>query len=189
LVLCFADLSLQTRSKDGEVMKPAIAKSAGNLRAVPREAEAPARSDQSPSQSPMEEPRTSVVRRVDPRRAAARHQSVAPRSRAWRCLESAQPAPRSPSERDPSISIAQVSTNGERLRHSGPDEWLPEAAEFVHRAALLVAHDLGFERCLSVCLRGPTSVLSVSDAGPTTIMSVAGPVAQLSNVLRKRGIK
>jgi hypothetical protein len=31
--------------------------------------------------------------------------------------------------------------------------------------------------------------LSVADAGPTTIMSVAGPVAQMSNVLRKRGIK
>jgi hypothetical protein len=167
-------------------MKPASAKSAGKLRVVPREAEAPTRA----SQSPSEEPRTSVVRKVDPQRAAAaRRQSVAPSTRGWRCLEAGQPAARSPSERDPSISIAQVSTNGERVRHSGPDQWLPEAAEFVHRAALLVAHGLGFERCLSVCLRGPDSVLSVSDAGPTTIMSVAGPVAQMSNVLRKRGIK
>lgn len=165
-------------------MKPA--KFAGKLRAVPREADAPAR----PSQHLGEEPRTSVVRKIDPRRAAAaQRQSVAPSARGWRCLESLQPAPRSASERDPSISIAQLSTDGERLRQSGPDEWLPEAAEFVHRAALLVAQDLGFERCLSVCLRGQTSVLSVSDAGPTTIMSVAGPVAQLSNVLRKRGIK
>jgi len=166
-------------------MKPS-AKSAGHLRAVPRQADAPARA----SESPSEEPRTSVVRKVDPRHAApSQRPSVAPSTRGWRCLDSAQPAARSASERDPSISIAQVSTNGERVRHSGPDAWLPDAAEFVHRVALLVAHDLGFERCLSVCLRGPTSVLSVSDAGPTTIMSVAGPVAQLSNVLRKRGIK
>ena len=167
-------------------MKPTSAKSVGHLRAVPRQEEAPARA----SQSPSEEPRTSVVRKVDARRAAtSRRESAAPSTGGWRCLESAQPAARNTSERDPSITIAQVSTNGERLRHSGPDQWLPEAAEFVHRAALLVAHGLGFERCLSVCLRGPSSVLSVSDAGPTTIMSVAGPVAQLSNVLRKRGIK
>ena len=112
-----------------------------------------------------------------------------PSARGWRCLELAEPAPRSPSELEPSISIAQLSTSGERLRQSGPDQWLPEAAEFVHRAALLVAQDLGFERCLSVCLRGETSVLAVSEAGPTTIMSVAGPVDQMSNVLRKRGIK
>ncbi|HKO90177.1 MAG TPA: hypothetical protein VJU61_03430, partial [Polyangiaceae bacterium] len=100
-------------------MKPASAKPAVKLRAVPRAAEAPARA----SQSPSEEPRTSVVRKVDPRRAAAAQRpSAAPSTGGWRCLEAAQPRARNMSEPDPSVSIAQVSTSGERLRHSGPDE-------------------------------------------------------------------
>ena len=61
--------------------------------------------------------------------------------------------------------------------------------EFVHRAALLVAQGLGFERCRSVCLQGAHAVLTVSDAGPSTVTGVTGPVEQLSNVLRQRGLK
>jgi len=40
-----------------------------------------------------------------------------------------------------------------------------------------------------VCLQGTDSVLSVSDAGPSTVTGVTGPVEQLSNVLRQRGLK
>ena len=139
-----------------------------------------------------EEPRTGVVRKMVA--APAQTRAIAavrprPRARGWRCLEPAQSRPRQADRRDSSVSIAQVSLHGERLRQSGPDEWLPEAAEFVHRAALLVAQGLGFERCRSVCLQGPRTVLSVTDAGPSTITGVAGPARQLSNVLRNRGLK
>jgi len=157
--------------------------------------------EQRPSEErrPREEPRTGVVRKVsaqgpEPRSAppSAKRRSgmrLAQRnSRDWRCLEPAQPEEHRP-RRDSKVSIAQVSLNGECLRQSGPDEWLPEAAEFVHRVALLVAQGLGFERCRSVCLQGPEAVLQVSDAGPSTITGVAGPVRQLSNVLRTRGLK
>jgi hypothetical protein len=171
---------------------------------------APFKSRQLPEQRPSEErhrreePRTGVVRKVSAQSSQPRSaspQSVPPRSSrssgvrlaqrtadGWRCLEPAQPEEARP-RRDSSVSIAQVSLNGQRLRHSGPDEWLPEAAEFVHRAALLVAQGLGFERCRSVCLQGPESVLSVSEAGPSTINGVTGPSRQLSNVLRNRGLK
>jgi len=143
-----------------------------------------------------EEPRTGVVRKVVAAScqlpsqvraiAAVRSRRLA---RYWRCLEPAQPEPRRAGRSDSTVSIAQLSLQGERLRQSGPDEWLPEAAEFVHRAALLVAQGLGFERCRSVCLQGPRTVLSVTDASPSTITGVAGPARQLSNVLRKRGLK
>jgi len=166
---------------------------------------APFKSRQLPGQRsseerrPSEEPRTGVVRKVSA-------QSLEPRivppssnrrsdlrlaqraSRGWRCLEPVQPEEQRP-RRDSSVSIAHVSLAGECLHQSGPDEWLPEAVEFVHRAALLVAQGLGFERCRSVCLQGPKSVLSVSDAGPSTVTGVTGPVRQLSNVLRIRGLK
>jgi hypothetical protein len=146
-----------------------------------------------PSRSaPSEEPRTGVVRKVVAAPGQVRAiAALRPRrpARDWRCLEPAQPEPRRAVKRDSSVSIAQVSLQGERLRQSGPDEWLPEAAEFVHRAALLVAQGLGFERCCSVCLQGPRMVLSVTDASRSTITGVAGPARQLSNVLRKRGLK
>ena len=150
-------------------------------------------SQQFPSRSSSsEEPRTGVVRKMVAQPPQGRV-SAALRSRrlarGWRCLEPARPEPRPTTKRDSGVSIAQVSLQGERLRQSGPDEWLPEAAEFVHRAALLVAQGLGFERCRSVCLQGPHSVLCVTDAGPSTITGVAGPARQLSNVLRNRGLK
>jgi len=150
-------------------------------------------SERVPSErAPSEEPRTGIVRKMVVRPSQLRAiAAVRPRLQApaWRCLEPTQPEPRQVSRRDSSVSVARVSREGERLRQSGPDEWLPEAAEFVHRTALLVAQGLGFERCRSVCLQGPRSVLSVTDAGPSTITGVAGPARQLSNVLRNRGLK
>jgi hypothetical protein len=111
-------------------------------------------------------------------------------SREWRCLELGQPESTRPARRDYSrVSIAQLSIRGERLRQSGPAEWLPDTTEFVHRAALLVAQGLGFTRCRGVCLQGERAVLSVSDAGPSTVTGVTGPVEQLSGVLRQRGLK
>jgi hypothetical protein len=111
-------------------------------------------------------------------------------SREWRCLVLGQPESPRLGRRDYSrVSIAQLSVNGERLRHSGPAEWLPDTTEFVHRAALLVAQGLGFERCRSVCLQGASAVLTVSEAGPSTVTGVTGPVEQLSSVLRQRGLK
>jgi len=168
---------------------------------------------------PREEPRTGVVRKASAHLSAqssaaqasaaqasavppsAVPPSAVPRSKrdsgvrlaqrassSWRCLEPAQPEEHR-SRSGSSVSIAQVSLEGRCLRQSGPDEWLPEAAEFVHRAALLVAQGLGFERCRSVCLQGRETVLSVSDSGPGTITGVTGPARQLANVLRSRGLK
>jgi len=74
------------------------------------------------------------------------------------------------------------------LRQSGPDAWMPEAGEFVHRLALLVAQGLGFDRSRAATLRGPSSVLSVSEAGPSRVVAVSGPVEAMSKVLRKSGL-
>ena len=82
-----------------------------------------------------------------------------------------------------------MSVSGTLLRQRGDQEWLPEASEFVHRLALRVTQGLGFERCQAVCLRGPKSVLSVSEAGPTTIVAVSGPTRALGNVLRRMGLE
>lgn len=134
--------------------------------------------------APASEPRSTPARSDRPSGVRLTQRAA----RAWRCLQPYPPEQQSP-RRDASVSIAQVSLSGARLRQSGPDEWLPEAAEFVHRAALLVAQGLGFERCSSVCLQGPESLLQVSDAGPCTITGVSGPSWQLSNVRRARGLK
>jgi hypothetical protein len=111
------------------------------------------------------------------------------RARAWRCLEA---DPRKPAERPSQqalISTSQLSFQGDRLRHSGPHEWLPDATEFVHRASHLIARGLGFELCRSVCLQGPASVFSVSIAGNNAVVGVTGPARPMSNVLRQRGLR
>ena len=156
-------------------MKPSIVKPTGSGRE---------------SSSQGEEPRTGVVRKLNAAVSSARPRrpSGVRSKRDWRCLEPSAPE-RRPSERPSNVSIAQLSTQGERLRQSGPDEWLPEATEFVHRAALLVAQGLGFDRCRSVCLQSAAGVLSVADAGPASIVGVVGPARLLSSVLRKRGLK
>jgi hypothetical protein len=110
------------------------------------------------------------------------------RARAWRCLE-ADPRQPERSSHEALVSTAQLTFLGERLRHNGPHEWLPDATEFVHRASHLIARGLGFELCRSVCLQGPAAVFSVSSAGCTTVVGVAGPARPLSNVLRERGLR
>jgi hypothetical protein len=87
------------------------------------------------------------------------------------------------------VSTAQLSFQGERLRHSGPHEWLPDETEFVNRASHLIARGLGFELCRSVCLQGAASVFSVSIAASSTVVGVAGPARPMSNVLRQRGLR
>jgi hypothetical protein len=67
--------------------------------------------------------------------------------------------------------------------------WLPDAADFVHRMALLVAQGLGFDRRRGVCLRSATAVLPVSEAGPTRVVAVSGPQRRMSNVLRRVGLE
>ena len=142
-----------------------------------------------------EEPRTGVVRKVDVSRTApdgARNSSLRPRapaSGAWRCLEWGERPSQRPPPRDPEVSIAQVSTSGRVLRETGPDAWLPEAADFVHRMALLVAQGFGFDRCRGVYLRSATAVLSVSEAGPTRVVGVSGPQRQMRNVLSRVGLE
>ena len=149
----------------------------------------------SPQHPASEEPRTGVVRRVDVSRAppdATRNTSIRPPasgSGAWRCLEWGERPSQRPPQQDPEVSIAQVSTSGRVLRQTGPDVWLPDAADFVHRMALLVAQGLGFDRCRGVCLRSATAVLSVSEAGPTRVVGVSGLQQHMSNVLRRVGLE
>lgn len=126
---------------------------------------------------PSEEPRTGVVRRVE--------------AEGWRCLDSG----RTPGERrrrrarpPAEVSIAQLSSSGDLLRQSGPDAWLPDAADFMHRMSGLLARGLGFERCRSVCLKGQRAVLSVAEAG-TKRVAVTGPMLAMTNVLRRAGLE
>ncbi len=107
----------------------------------------------------------------------------------WRCLDWPEP-PQKPAATEPlRASVAQVDMDGRVLRHSGPHAWLPEAGEFVHRLALLVAQGLGFDRCRAATLRGTRSVLSVSEAGPSRIVAVTGPSDLMNNVLEKSGLE
>ncbi|MEY4548591.1 MAG: hypothetical protein RL685_4786 [Pseudomonadota bacterium] len=141
-----------------------------------------------------EEPRTGVVRKaVLPEANNSSASGFRPRlklrrARAWRCLE-ADPRQPERSSHEALVSTAQLTFLGERLRHNGPHEWLPDATEFVHRASHLIARGLGFELCRSVCLQGSAAVFSVSSAGCTTVVGVAGPARPLSNVLRERGLR
>lgn len=164
------------------------------------------------------EPRTGVVRKVETRAAAAAPSREHPqkrdfasgivrrapereehagaaldraKSRAWRCLEwAAVPEKAPPSEPPaPRVSVAQVTTSGDLVRQSGPDEALPETAGFIHRVAALIAQDLGFRRCRALCLRGPASALSVAQAGASRIVGVTGPLRDLGNVLRRMDLE
>jgi hypothetical protein len=112
--------------------------------------------------------------------------------RAWRCLEWAdRPSqrPAKPNSKNSKVSIVQLSMSGRLLRQTGPSQWLPEASDFVHRMALLVAQGLGFDHCRAVCLRNQSAVLSVTEAGPTKIVAVSGPPRQMPNVLRRMGLE
>ncbi len=170
-------------------------------------ADAKRRSPRGESERPSEEPRTGVVRKVKlaasrpapstaaPRRAAPKtapptaHSKSDEDTGAWRCLEWGERPSQRPPKRHASVSVAQLSTSGQLIRQDGPDAWLPEAGDFVHRMALLVAQGLGFDRCRAVCLRGPNAVLSVSEAGATKVVAVTGPVPPMANVLRRAGLE
>jgi hypothetical protein len=87
------------------------------------------------------------------------------------------------------VTIVQLSKNGDLIRQNGPDAWLPEAGDFVQRMSRLLAQGLGFERCRSLCLKGATSVLAVTEAGDSKVVAVSGPVRSMTNVLRRAGIE
>jgi hypothetical protein len=129
------------------------------------------------------------MRRGGSTRPSAGEALASSKSRAWRCLEWGESSSQRPEPVAPRVSIAQITSAGELLRQSGPDETLPETAEFVHRISTLIAHGLGFGRCRALCLRGPGSALSVSEAGPTKVVSVTGPVRQMVNVLRRMDLE
>ena len=189
-------------------MKPAIAEVGVSRRAAQsRAAHEPAT---------REEPRTGVVRKVDVQpavgsgkvgRASTRPSPsrVVPRgdvgerpslpaesssdSGTWRCLEWGEKSRPRSAKRSSEVSVVQLSTSGKLLRKRGPDEWLPEAGDFVHRMALLVAQGLGFDDCTAVHLRGSANAISVSHAGPAKVVGIAGPLRQLSKVLRRVGLE
>ena len=131
-----------------------------------------------------------IVRRAEPANASNEPLERA-KSRAWRCLEwAAVPEKASSSEPPaPRVSIAQITTQGELMRQSGPNEVLPETTRFMHRVATLIAQDLGFGRCRALCLRGPESALSVAQAGATKVVGVTGPVRDMTNVLRRMDLE
>jgi hypothetical protein len=159
-----------------------------------------------------DEPRTGVVRRMNVgtserqsgliRRPTGRAESAgklrsdathesrsAGTSADWRCLE----WDRAPKERRPKrnskVTIVQLSSSGDLVRQNGPDEWLPQAGDFVHRMSRLVAQGLGFHRCHSVCLRSSSAALTITEAGDAKVMVVSGPLASMSRVLRRAGLE
>jgi hypothetical protein len=155
-----------------------------------------------------QEPRTGVVRRVafraSPALAVARPAPAPEQERSeragesqpargsgeWRCLEAwNQPSKERRQRRNAKVTIVQLSKNGDLIRQNGPDAWLPEAGDFVQRMSRLLAQGLGFERCRSVCLKGASSVLTVTEAGDTKVVVVNGPARSMTNVLRRAGIE
>jgi hypothetical protein len=175
------------------------------------ESPAPQPPSRGPDAARSDEPRTGVMRRAatEPsqrdsgliERTPSRHGSSgktrAARPRAslggavdgWRCLEwdRAQKERRVTSHSK--VTIVQMSRSGDLVRQNGPDAWLPEAGDFVHRMARLVAHGLGFERCRALYLRGQSTVLTVSEAGATRLVAVSGPLRSMTNVLRRAGLE
>jgi len=125
-----------------------------------------------------EEPRTGVVRRVEPS--------------GWRCLEWKAPSKRQrrprPEATTSKVTIVQLSAEGELIRQNGPDGWLPEAGDFMHRMSTLLARSLGFEECRALCLRNESAVLAVSSVGSSKVVAVSGPAQSMANVLRRVGM-
>jgi hypothetical protein len=134
-------------------------------------------SERRPIQS-AEEPRTGVVRRVEPS--------------GWRCLEWQAPSKRPrrprPAATTAKVTIVQLSVEGELIRQNGPDGWLPEAGDFMQRMSTLLARSLGFDECRSLCLRNEASVLAVSAVGQSKVVAVSGPTRSMTNVLRRVGL-
>jgi len=125
-----------------------------------------------------EEPRTGVVRRVE--------------ANGWSCLEWKAPAKRPrrsrPEATSAKVTIVQLSIEGDLLRQNGPDGWLPEAGDFMHRMSTLLARSLGFDECRSLCLRNENAVLAVSSVGSSKVVAVSGPARSMANVLRRVGL-
>jgi hypothetical protein len=131
-----------------------------------------------------------IVRRALPATPASETLDRA-KSRAWRCLEWAAVPEKAPRSEPPAprVSIAQITTHGALMRQSGPDETLPETAEFMHRVSTLVAQGLGFRRCRALCLRGSETALSVAQAGANKVVGVSGPLGDMTNVLRRMDLE
>jgi hypothetical protein len=158
---------------------------------------------------PPEEPQTGVVRTLDdPERqsgliARPRSRPSSGRMRAarllaeqtgdnsgeWRCLEWDQGQRGRRPKRNSKVTIVQLTWDGDLIRQNGPDSWLPEAGDFVHRMARLLAQGLGFERCRSLCLRSSSAALAVAEAGDTKVVAVSGPSPSMTNVLRRAGLE
>lgn len=155
-----------------------------------------------------EEPRTGVVRRMDPRAGARRPapvhgqapsegRAVGPASEprdgspsGWACLEAwRQPARERRPRRNAKVTIAQLSRSGDLVRQNGPDAWLPEAGDFMQRMSRLLAQGLGYERCRSLCLKGSSAALTVTEAGESKVVAVTGPLRSMVNVLRRAGLE
>jgi hypothetical protein len=107
----------------------------------------------------------------------------------WRCLTWDRTKQERRVTSRSKVTIVQLSQSGDLVRQNGPDAWLPDAGDFVHRMARLVAHGLGFERCRSLCLRGQQTVLAVSEAGDKRLVAVSGPLRSMTNVLRRAGLE
>jgi hypothetical protein len=176
--------------------------------AMPEAPEAPL----SRASASSEEPRTGVVRVMGRRegqsgaRAVERAPAALPASEQrperprrerskssaseWRCLEAwSQPTKERRMRRSSKVTIVQLSRNGDLIRQNGPDAWLPEAGDFMQRMSRLLAQGLGFESCRSLCLRGASSVLTVTEAGDTKVVAVSGPTGSMGNVLRRAGLE
>jgi hypothetical protein len=159
-----------------------------------------------------DEPRTGVIRRADAasterksgvvERPVARRPSTGKlrptrprgagngvRAGDWRCLEWGQPSRQRRMNENPKVTIAQLSQSGELLRQNGPAAWLPEAADFMHRMARLVAQGLGKTSCRSLCLRSTNAVLTVTEASESKVIAVSGPMRSMTNVLRRAGLE
>jgi hypothetical protein len=107
----------------------------------------------------------------------------------WRCLEWDPGQKERRPKRNSKVTIAQLTGDGNLIRQNGPDAWLPEAGDFVHRMARLLAQGLGFERCRSLCLRSSSAALAVAEAGETKLVAVSGPLGSMTNVLRRAGLE
>lgn len=178
-------------------MKPSIGKSASveePRTGVVRKYTAGAARESNPAASPEARPITLIRmrHRAGPSAARPSEAGVVNRStvdRGWRCLEW-PPQPGDTVERqEREATRAQPSAKGELLQQRGSEEWLPDSAKFVHRLSQLVAHGLGFERCVEACLRGRDAVLAVSSAGSGKIVAATGRVERFQSLLRRVGLE
>lgn len=178
-------------------MKPSIGKSTPveePRTGVVRKFTAGAARGSNPSGSPEGRPITLIRARHRANAAAARPSEAgtvngSAADRGWRCLEWPQQQGEAMDRQDRDVTRAHLSAEGELLRQRGTEEWLPDSAKFVHRLAQLVAHGLGFERCVEACVRGRDAVLAVSGAGSGNIVAVTGPAERFQSVLRRVGLE